>query len=691
MATDMEVEKDVTTQLEGEQQRMLPEAVEIEKEELKSEELGHLKDTVETSNDVSNVNDVEMTAVEDIVVKDGCGDVPAVVAEETVVEDGGGVVPAVVAEEIVVEDGGGDVPAVAEKTVVKDGCGDVPAAIAEDIVVRDGCGDVPAAVAEAVVRDGCEDVTATAEDTVVRDVGEDVPAAAQDTVVRDGFGVAPASSEDTVVKDGCVGIPAATGTTVSADVSNVEASGGDDVGGRTGEDDKKSHNLESQGVAVVASNDSSPEVKGKDKKDEELTNAMNGMDTTNEALAPGSGEDNGSKEEELNNGEAQTNPANNDGNKMDTSTDTLSDLDVLQENGTKEELSKKFTGMDMVLDNELKGEVQNPELDTRQEVFSKTSNNSFLGPDPLLGDETGTEEERAEFMKELETFHKERSLEFKPPRFYQEPLNCLKLWRSVVKLGGYEQVTSCKLWRQVGESFNPPKTCTTVSWTFRCFYEKSLLEYEKYKMRSGELPFTDVSFPVACGAGDQAGHNQAAGPGRARRDSAARAMQGWHSQHVSSNGDVGDQINKDKDSSPVSKREKQLKSIGLLKRKTPPPMDDAAKVAGINTSKQQLDTMVVDIGTPADWVKINVQKTKDCFEIYALVPGLLREEVRVQSDPAGHLIISGEPENIDNPWGVVPFKKIVSLPSRIDPQQTSALVTLHGQLFLRVPFEQSNE
>lgn len=73
-----------------------------------------------------------------------------------------------------------------------------------------------------------------------------------------------------------------------------------------------------------------------------------------------------------------------------------------------------------------------------------------------------------------------------------------------------------------------------------------------------------------------------------------------------------------------------------------------------------LETMVVDIGPPADWVKINVQRTvrfsfstgmirflmwcvifspwgltsnvkwfvqKDCYEVYALVPGLLREEV----------------------------------------------------------------
>ena len=70
----------------------------------------------------------------------------------------------------------------------------------------------------------------------------------------------------------------------------------------------------------------------------------------------------------------------------------------------------------------------------------------------------------------------------------------------------------------------------------------------------------------------------------------------------------------------------------------------------------RLDTMVIDIGAPADWVKINVQKTVglsfvlflgqcailllsmtlylslsqiDCYEVYALVPGFLREEVSI--------------------------------------------------------------
>lgn len=314
---------------------------------------------------------------------------------------------------------------------------------------------------------------------------------------------------------------------------------------------------------------------------------------------------------------------------------------------------------------------------------------SFLF-DYTEGEESGTEEDQAAFMKELENFHKDKSLEFKPPKFYGEGLNCLKLWRAVTRLGGYDQVTSCKLWRQVGESFRPPKTCTTVSWSFRIFYEKALLEYEKHKIRTGELQVPIASLPEPMALDHQVGGNQASGSGRARRDAAARAMQGWHSQRLLGNGEVGDPIIKDKSSVSLLKQNKHLKTVGLLKRKKASSMEHAAvKVARTKIAKPQTDTMVVDVGAPADWVKINVRRTKDCFEVYALVPGLLREEVHVQSDPAGRLVISGEPEQPDNPWGVTPFKKVVTLPSRIDPHQTSAVVTLHGQLFVRAPFEQS--
>lgn len=167
-------------------------------------------------------------------------------------------------------------------------------------------------------------------------------------------------------------------------------------------------------------------------------------------------------------------------------------------------------------------------------------------------------------------------------------------------------------------------------------------------------------------------------------------MQGWHSQRLLGNGEVCHPIIKDKNLSSTPKGDKQLKTNGLLKRKRLSPVEGAVHFGHKKAIKSQGDAMVIDVGPPADWVKINVQKTNDCFEIYALVPGLLREEVHVQSDPAGRLIISGQPEHLDNPWGVTPFKKVVSLPTRIDPHQTSAVVTLHGQLFVRVPFEMSD-
>ncbi|CAN7133966.1 unnamed protein product [Brassica rapa subsp. narinosa] len=291
-------------------------------------------------------------------------------------------------------------------------------------------------------------------------------------------------------------------------------------------------------------------------------------------------------------------------------------------------------------------------------------------------DEAGTLEEQQAFLRELATFHKENYLEYKPLKFYGQPLNTLKLWRAVVKLGGHDLVTTSKLWRQVGESFNPPKTCTTISYTFRNFYEKALLEYEKSLRKNGELNFPNSTHNLSSGLEKEVISHQGSGSGRARRDSAARAMQGWHTQRL-----VGSGEDKGLSSTP---KHKKLKSIGFQKSKTQTCMD---LVLSHGAEKQSVAD-VVDDGPLADWVKISVKETKESFEIYALVPGLLRKEIRIQSDPAGRLIITGEPEQLDNPWGITPFKKIVGLSARIDPLHTSAVMSMHGRLFIRVPFEQ---
>ncbi|KAL5557656.1 hypothetical protein UlMin_033867 [Ulmus minor] len=337
----------------------------------------------------------------------------------------------------------------------------------------------------------------------------------------------------------------------------------------------------------------------------------------------------------------------------------------------------------------LKSEDKNAEKVKKEVSILKPQDKNEVNDTEMAEDEEsgasedGTPEQQSAFLVELENFCREKGFEFRPLKFYGEPLNLLKLWRAVIKLGGYEVVTASKLWRQVGESFHPPKTCTTVSWTFRQFYEKSLIEYERHKRQIGELQLPVGTLPQATSIEKEATH-QAPGSGRARRDAAARAMQGWHAQRLLGYGEVSEPIIKDKNIHSASKRERNLKSIGSLKHKTSSTLELPEKTVDAD---KQLVTSVVDVGPPADWVKISVRELKDCFEVYALVPGLLREEVRIQSDPAGRLVITGQPDHVDNPWGITAFQKVVSLPARIDPLHTSAVVSLHGRLYVRVPFE----
>ncbi|KAI4336674.1 hypothetical protein L6164_015170 [Bauhinia variegata] len=297
----------------------------------------------------------------------------------------------------------------------------------------------------------------------------------------------------------------------------------------------------------------------------------------------------------------------------------------------------------------------------------------------------------------------ERAMEFKPPKFYGEPLNCLKAvgcgelslnWVDMIcgdgnacflfhgcvdtlidaaaaSLSNFKAlnlVTASKLWRQIGESFHPLKTCTTVSWTFRSFYEKALLEFEKHKREIGELQLPVGSFRQSLSVEKETSIYQTPGSG---------------------NDEVAEPIIKEKNINYTPKREKNLKSIGVInEQKTLPVLEHAERNANIDGDKQlrllviyvnrpllywcpvlgvhqwlvlNCETLVVDWGS-RDQYAGNFLAQKDCFEVYALVPGLLREEVRVQSDPAERLVIIGQPEHVDNPWGITPFKKDVWLP-----------------------------
>ncbi|AAD30601.1 Hypothetical protein [Arabidopsis thaliana] len=316
-------------------------------------------------------------------------------------------------------------------------------------------------------------------------------------------------------------------------------------------------------------------------------------------------------------------------------------------------------------------------------------------------DEAGTPVEQVAFLREVEAFYKESFLEFKPPKFYGQPLNILK-----------SPQISC------GGKLENPSILPSMADIFLRL--SALLEYEKCLRNNGELNLPGSTLILSSSVEKEPSSHQGSGSGRARRDSAARAMQGWHAQRLVGSGEVTAPAVKDKGLISTPKH-KKLKSIGLQKHKQQTSMDHVVT----NEADKQLAAEVVDVGPVADWVKINVKESvsnfcqrlkkrqklanwmfvsnmeflpnlfsfflnsqKDSFEIFALVPGLLRKEVRIQSDPAGKVVITGQPEQLDNPWGITPFKKIVDLSARIDPLHTSAVMSMHGRLFIRVPFEQ---
>uniref|UniRef100_K4DEM3 ARID domain-containing protein n=1 Tax=Solanum lycopersicum TaxID=4081 RepID=K4DEM3_SOLLC len=252
--------------------------------------------------------------------------------------------------------------------------------------------------------------------------------------------------------------------------------------------------------------------------------------------------------------------------------------------------------------------------DARSDQFLKVTievNDSFA----FIGEDNEvSHEDQTAFIEKLGTFYREKAVEFKLPRFYGHPLNCLKLWKFVIKLGGYDQ------------------DLHYCSWTFHGFYEKLLLQYERHTTKIGVLQLPISPSPID---NEGSGYPISAS-GRAVRDSAARCRLGWQQKHLLGYGEVAESI------------------VGC---------------------------QVVDVGPPADWMKINV---------YATVPGLLREEVRIQSNPSGRLVIIGQPNQLDNFWGVTTFKKMVISPARINQLRTSADVSLHGCLHVHVPFAQQN-
>ncbi|KAG5571987.1 hypothetical protein H5410_061753 [Solanum commersonii] len=182
-------------------------------------------------------------------------------------------------------------------------------------------------------------------------------------------------------------------------------------------------------------------------------------------------------------------------------------------------------------------------------------------------DDEGSHEDQAAFLGNLGTFYWEKAMEFKPPRYYGHQLNCLKLWRSVIRLGGYDrfllQYERHKTQNRelqlpiapppgssgvdsegsgyhistLGRAIRDLATCCRLGWQEQYLLDygeiaepivKLLLQYERHRSQNGEL-----QLPIAPPPGSSGVDNEIT---LAVRDSAARCRLGWEEQHLLSYG-----------------------------------------------------------------------------------------------------------------------------------------------------------
>lgn len=85
-----------------------------------------------------------------------------------------------------------------------------------------------------------------------------------------------------------------------------------------------------------------------------------------------------------------------------------------------------------------------------------------------------------EFKKKLMAFMAESGYDsFKVPQIAGRELDLYKLYTSVIRRGGYDRVSTLKLWREIVNEFKLPDSCTSASFTLRTHYQKYLYAYEK--------------------------------------------------------------------------------------------------------------------------------------------------------------------------------------------------------------------
>ncbi|KAI9246052.1 hypothetical protein BDA99DRAFT_268320 [Phascolomyces articulosus] len=85
-----------------------------------------------------------------------------------------------------------------------------------------------------------------------------------------------------------------------------------------------------------------------------------------------------------------------------------------------------------------------------------------------------------QFMRQLREFHERKGTPFQPePILGGKKLDLLRIYKTVMDAGGYEKVTQNRGWKQVGDPFDFPPTCTNSAYILKAVYIKNLLGWEE--------------------------------------------------------------------------------------------------------------------------------------------------------------------------------------------------------------------
>lgn len=127
-------------------------------------------------------------------------------------------------------------------------------------------------------------------------------------------------------------------------------------------------------------------------------------------------------------------------------------------------------------------------------------------------------EERESFLQQLYKFMEDRGTPInKRPVLGYRNLNLFKLYRLVHKLGGFDNIDSGSVWKQVYQDLGIPVLNSAAGYNVKCAYRKYLYGFEEYCTSTGitfrmDLPLKATEKPGAKGEGKTDG-GAVAGPG----------------------------------------------------------------------------------------------------------------------------------------------------------------------------------